>query len=201
MEFDNKYAVLHVAGIKRYEGKPHRCLISLATDDDRRFAFFSDEHDAARIALHAFPQQSGMPKIFLWTELMEKAMVSFGIYTNCILVKRDENGTLYAEAMLENFETGETHYAATNIIDGVMYAAAVKCKIIIENALLDEITESEHREKDEEPPLSEQPDKSIEKQLEEAIKAENYEKASLLRDELHRRRDGLHTSHKPTNNN
>ena len=193
MEFDNKYAVLHVAGIKRYDGKPQRCLISLAADDNRRFAFFSDEHDAARIALHAFPQQSGMPKVFLWTELMEKATASFGIITNCILIKRDENGTLYADAMLENFETGEIHYAATNIIDGVMYAAAIKCKVIIENALLDEITESEHRDKAEELPLSEQPDNAIEKQLEEAVKAENYERASILRDELHRRRNGLQT--------
>lgn len=193
MEFDSKYAVLHVAGIKRYEGKPQRCLISLATDDNRRFAFFSDEHDAARIALHAFPQQSGMPKVFLWTELMEKATASFGIYTNCILVKRDENGTLYADAMLENFGTGEIHYAATNIIDGVMYAAAIKCKIIIENDLLDEITESERHEKAEVPPISELSDDAIEKQLEEAVKAENYEKASVLRDELQRRRNGLHT--------
>lgn len=193
MEFDNKYTVLHVAGIKRYEGKAQRCLISLAADDNRRFAFFSDEHDAARIALHAFPQQSTMPKVFLWTELMEKAMLSFGICTNFIIIKRDENGTLYTDAMLESYDTGEIHYATTNIIDGIMYAVATKSKIIIDNALLDDITENEQPGKPGETPLNEQPDHVIEKLLEEAIKNENYERASILRDELRRRRDLFHT--------
>lgn len=186
MSYDNEYTVLHVAGIKRCKDKCGRCVIILkSATGEAQLTFIADEHDAARIALRAFPQPDSFPQISLWTDFAKHTLNTFGISASYMALERNDAGDVFAKVAFENPRTKEILHTPINIIDGILFATDSDIKIIISNSLLEELT-GRHVESLERS-LAGLPAEIIEEQMNEAVKKENYELASLLRDELKRR--------------
>lgn len=58
MEEDYDYVELHVTNVRKVESDRRRCIVSMQPNNDvREFMFFTDEYNAARIALRAFPEK------------------------------------------------------------------------------------------------------------------------------------------------
>lgn len=183
-----EYTVLHVVEVKRCCGKMGRCEITLASNEIYgNFHIFADEHDAARIALHAFPQRENMPEINLWTDLLKDVADTFDAKVAFVEIKQDDERSLYADVTLDAFEKKAKLCFATNVIDGVLLAVALKAKIIIDYVLYFELAgyDISHIR---ETTITTMSEKQIKQSLEKAIKDENYERASVLRDELIRRK-------------
>lgn len=184
----SEYTVLHVVEVKRCRDKIGRCKITLTSDEIHgSFHLFADEHDAARIALHAFPQRENIPEVNLWTDLMRDFAEAFNSKVVLIEIKQDNERSLYAEITFETIGNKSKLCFPINVIDGVLLAVALKAKIIIDNVLYFELSGYDMSQV-RETPVTSMSEKLIKQLLEKAIKEENYEKASVLRDELLRRK-------------
>lgn len=80
MEEDYDYVELHVTNVRKVESDRRRCIVSMQPNNDvREFMFFTDEYNAARIALRVFPEKSQMINTTLWSELTINALSAFDV--------------------------------------------------------------------------------------------------------------------------
>ena len=128
-----------------------------------------------------------MPEINLWTDLLKDVADTFNSKVAFVEIKQDDERSLYADVTLETFGKTTKLCFATNVIDGVLLAVALKAKIIIDYVLYFELAgyDISHIK---ETTISTMSERQIKQSLEKAIKDENYERASVLRDELIRRK-------------
>ena len=89
MEEDYDYVELHVTNVRKVESDRRRCIVSMQPNNDvREFMFFTDEYNAARIALRAFPEKSQMINTTLWSELTINALSAFDVTVKNVTVIR-----------------------------------------------------------------------------------------------------------------
>lgn len=188
MEEDFGYVELRVTNVRKIDSGCRRCIISMQPSNDvREFMFFTDEYNAARIALRAFPEKSRCVNVTLWSELTVNALSAFDVMVKNVTVIRGRDDMFRSVLTMYNSDTGMEVNMAANVPDGVMVALSSNIPVRMERKLFEDVSGINDDNSKVKLPLSLLPRKVIENRLLKAVEAENYELASLLRDELKRR--------------
>lgn len=125
MEEDYDYVELHVTNVRKVESDRRRCIVSMQPNNDvREFMFFTDEYNAARIALRAFPEKSQMINTTLWSELTINALSAFDVTVKNVTVIRGKDEIFRSILAMYNSDTGINVNISANVPDGVMIALA-----------------------------------------------------------------------------
>lgn len=107
MEEDYDYVELHVTNVRKVESDRRRCIVSMQPNNDvREFMFFTDEYNAARIALRAFPEKSQMINTTLWSELTINALSAFDVTVKNVTVIRGKDEIFRSILAMYNSDTG-----------------------------------------------------------------------------------------------
>lgn len=187
-EYD--YVELYVTNVRKIEADKTRCVISLQRANDvREFIFFTDEHNAAQIAVRAFPRKSHPTNVSLWSEFTVSALNAFDTKIRDVTIIRGHDEMFRSIVTMLNSDTGMEVNLSTNISNGVLLALSSNIPIKMERRLFEDVSGINNEENKIKVPLTLLPRKIIEQRLTKAVQAEDYELASLLRDELKRRDD------------
>lgn len=188
MEEDYDYVELHVTNVRKVESDRRRCIVSMQPNNDvREFMFFTDEYNATRIALRAFPEKSQMINTTLWSELTINALSAFDVTVKNVTVIRGKDEIFRSILAMYNSDTGINVNISANVPDGVMIALSSNIPVRMGRKLFEDVSGINDNCNKVKIPLSLLPRNIIENRLAKAVENENYELASLLRDELKRR--------------
>ena len=188
MEEDYDYVELHVTNVRKVESDRRRCIVSMQPNNDvREFMFFTDEYNAARIALRAFPEKSQMINTTLWSELTINALSAFDVTVKNVTVIRGKDEIFRSILAMYNSDTGINVNISANVPDEVMIALSSNIPVRMGRKLFEDVSGINDNGNKVKIPLSLLPRNIIENRLAKAVENENYELASLLRDELKRR--------------
>lgn len=149
--------------------------------------------EAQAIALHLEDLQPPRP---LTHDLFRNFSKAFGIELQEVFINKLEEGIFYSELFF--FNASEVIRIDSRTSDAVALALRFKCPIYTTQEILDKAgIEMEEKESGDEPESSEEPAdetslqtmslEELESMLADAVKHEDYESASIIRDELKRR--------------
>ena len=188
MEEDYDYVELHVTNVRKVESDRRRCIVSMQPNNDvREFMFFTDEYNAARIALRKKKKKSQMINTTLWSELTINALSAFDVTVKNVTVIRGKDEIFRSILAMYNSDTGINVNISANVPDGVMIALSSNIPVRMGRKLFEDVSGINDNSNKVKIPLSLLPRNIIENRLAKAVENENYELASLLRDELKRR--------------
>ena len=188
MEEEYDYVELHVSNVRKIESDKRRCVVSLQRKGDiREFVFFTDEHNAARIALRSFPERNPMANVVLWSEFTVNALGTFDISIRNVTIIRGRDEIFRSVITMYNSDTGLEVNVPASLPDGVLLAISSNIPVKMERKLFEDASSINNDENRIRVPLNLLPRKVVESRLAKAVEEENYEMASLLRDELIRR--------------
>lgn len=174
-------------------------MVLAEENGDRRIPIIIGPIEAQSIAI----QLEGLkPPRPLTHDLFKYLASSFDIFLREVIIYKLEEGIFYSELICVNNDKVVTIDSRTS--DAVALALRFECPIyttddILERAGIVIEFENEHNAEDWSQPLIEDPKKSkheyekytsseLNQMLENAIQAEDYEKASAIRDEIQRRK-------------
>lgn len=141
-----------------------------------------------RPGLHcAFPEKSQMINTTLWSELTINALSAFDVTVKNVTVIRGKDEIFRSILAMYNSDTGINVNISANVPDGVMIALSSNIPVRMGRKLFEDVSGINDNSNKVKIPLSLLPRNIIENRLAKAVENENYELASLLRDELKRR--------------
>lgn len=200
MDFEYQYIRLCVDGVRRFGKNCRRCLIVLAPKGSagRELVVFADEHDAVRIAMRAFPDKvRTIRDVSVWPDFAVKSLCGFGIAADTVTIREGESGELYAAVAFRDVITGVSHEYGTNVVDGILFAVATKTEMLMPRELFERISSASAGRDKVRLPVGSVPEEVIRERMAQAVRDEDYELASRLRDEL-KRRDASRQAPPPT---
>jgi len=120
-------------------------------------------------------------------DLFIMIMKKIGIILQRIEITGLKEGTFYAQLIIQ--QSDETIIVDSRPSDAIALAVRVKCPIYIAEAVVDEAGISVHsitedQSKEVEAPQGESLQTKLQKELDEAVADENYERAAQIRDQL-----------------
>jgi Uncharacterized conserved protein len=191
---------LNILGLSVSQSQSGAYALVLAEENgDRRIPIIIGPIEAQSIAI----QLEGLkPPRPLTHDLFKFLASSFDIFLREVIIYKLEEGIFYSELICMNNDKVVTIDSRTS--DAVALALRFECPIyttddILERAGIVIEFENEHNAEDWSQPLIEDPKKSkheyekytsaeLNQMLDNAIQAEDYEKASAIRDEIQRRK-------------
>lgn len=164
-------------------------------DGKRKITFIMGFHDAQSIGLHLEKIAHNTPTMH---EFFNRFASDFGLEIRRIEIYNKEENAPFASRLIAINSTDENRSEITfeiGVIDAIAIAIRLEnCPIYINSDILDRFNASSppsfHRMDNAEKPILLHPFnlKELEKMLQKAIKAEDYEQASRLRDEINDRK-------------
>ncbi len=119
-------------------------------------------------------------------DLFIMIMKKVGVALQRVEITGLKEGTFYAQLIVQQGE--ETIVVDSRPSDAIALAVRVKCPIFISETVVDEAGISVHsiteEAKETEPPRGDTSKSRLQKELEEAVAEENYERAAQIRDQL-----------------
>jgi bifunctional DNase/RNase len=159
-----------------------------SSEDERTLPIFIGAAEAQSIAIHVNDVKVPRP---LTHDLLKNLIDALGTRLQCVEIVRIEEGTFYAEMVLERDGTVERMDCRPS--DAIALALRVGAPLFVAEAVLAEagrIPEDSHEEggseevKDPKGRRRLTPCELLERQLKKAIKDERYEDAARLRDQI-----------------
>ena len=182
-----KKVELQVLNLTRSQAEANAFAMVLGeVNGERQLPIIIGAGEAQSIALHLKGVQYPRP---LTHDLFVSCLTSFSITLTEILIYRAEEGVFYSRIYLKKGE--EIIEADSRTSDAIALAIRIHCPIYIYESILEKecIVSSEFIETEEEKKnIEEESLQSLKKALAKAIENENYELASVLRDEILRRK-------------
>ncbi len=168
-------------------------LVLAEESGKKRIPIMIGAFEAQAIALHLEDLQPPRP---LTHDLFRNFSKAFGIELQEVFINKLEEGIFYSELFF--FNASEVIRIDSRTSDAVALALRFKCPIYTTQEILDKAgIEMEEKESGDEPESSEEPAdetslqtmslEELESMLADAVKHEDYESASIIRDELKRR--------------
>jgi uncharacterized protein len=184
----DKKVELQVLNLTRSQAEANAFAMVLGeVNGERQLPIIIGAGEAQSIALHLKGVKYPRP---LTHDLFVSCLTSFSITLTEILIYRAEEGVFYSHLYLKKGE--EMIKADSRTSDAVGLAIRMQCPIYIYESILEKeclvSTELNAETEEEKKNLEEETVQSLKKALAKAIENENYELASVLRDEILRRK-------------
>lgn len=185
---------LRILGLTYSQAQTGSYALVLAEDSgERRIPIMIGAFEAQAIALHLEELHPPRP---LTHDLFRSFAKAYSIELTEVFINKLEEGIFYSELVFFNGEDIIKIDSRTS--DAVALALRFKCPIFTTKDILDkagiimeekskDIVDLTDEPEDLEDPLAKLKDEELKAMLEEAISAEDYEKASKIKDELTRR--------------
>ena len=128
-----------------------------------------------------------MANVVLWSEFTVNALGTFDISIRNVTIIRGRDEIFRSVITMYNSDTGLEVNVPASLPDGVLLAISSNIPVKMERKLFEDASSINNDENRIRVPLNLLPRKVVESRLAKAVEEENYEMASLLRDELIRR--------------
>ncbi len=150
----------------------------------------SAEAQAIAMALNNFTSPRPMTH-----DLFTNSLFAFGIVLNEVIIVKVEDNIFYSELVCEQVSSGTKIRIDSRTSDAIALAIRFKCKIyaneqVLEDAGID-FSEIEQISNDTDDKIILKKIHDLEKRLQKAVKEENYEEASQIRDEIEKLKNQL----------
>ncbi len=178
---------LRISAIVQTNG-PHYVLLMQEVDGIRRLPIVIGANEAQSIIMVLENYQLERP---LTHDLFVNTLSAFGIEISEIVIVKVQDNIFYSELICEQVSTGTRIRIDSRTSDAIALAIRYKCKIYAEEHVLKDAAIAVDFGKVKTKEDLNQRIKDLETQLEIAVKEENYEEASLLRDEIKKLKDEL----------
>ena len=183
MENLEDYIELRVEEISKIETKSNQFILLLKERYGKRHLPIPlSEHEAQDMlaVMHSEPVQFAP-----WTQIIKELTQSLGIIIDSTIIKEVSDGTYIAEVQV--LQNGQQSSFRTNAIEALILALAHRSSIYISQTLMDLQYVHSSSKGSVTVPLNSLNLDMLKEALNVAIKQENYELASHLRDEIKRR--------------
>lgn len=121
-----------------------------------------------------------------WLRTMRKVTSAFGILVDEVVIDEVRGGTYRVQ--ITCYQNGQMERVRTTAADGILMAVNYRCPLYIRPALLDRQVFPSRGNDSVSIPINTLTMELLEEALSSAIRNENYELASLIRDEIKRRK-------------
>ena len=175
-----EYVELVPEGLTRGVSLQEAYFLMLREKDSKRFLpslLEKDEFDLVYRALH--------DKQYPATSLMGRLAHRFSIHLESVHIFYPPHGNLSATLFFNNGVV--TEKIACNIAEGITAALHLQCPILMQRSMFDEQMLRQQGEGQVSMPITAMNKKLLEEALDAAVKEDNFELASVIRDELRQR--------------
>ena len=174
---EEEYVELVPEGLTRGVTLQEAYFLMLREKEGNRFLpslLEKEEYERLLLALHHKQYQA--------TRLMSRLAHRFGIVLEAVHVFYPPHGNLNATLVFNNLMT--TEKMACNVADGITAALENRCPILMKRSMFEEQINRQKGEGQVSMPITAMNKKLLEEALRAAVEEENFELASVLRDEI-----------------